>query len=82
MRKTWYQTLVIETSGSGQDLARIRDLLSRYDLEIRDLDIKAGGQPHAVQFEFQVKLLPDQPRDEILKHVLALEHTVTARWAS
>ena len=82
MRKTWYQTLVIETSGSGQDLARIRDLLSRYDLEIRDLDIKAGGQPHVVQFEFEVKLLPDQPRDEILKHVLALEHTVAARWAS
>ena len=80
MRKEWYQTLVIETTGTGQDLARIRQLLAEYDIEIRDLDIKEGRQPNQVQLEFQVKLLPDQPRDEILNQLMRLERTVGARW--
>ncbi len=80
MRKDWYQTLVIETIGTGQDLARIRQLLSEYDIEIRDLDIKEGRQPNQVQLEFQVKLLPDQPREEIINQLMRLERTVGARW--
>ena len=80
MRKEWYQTLVIETMGTGQDLARIRQLLAEYDIEIRDFDIKEGRQPNQVQLEFQVKLLPDQPRDEILNRLMRLERTVGARW--
>jgi len=80
MRKDWYQTLIVETSGSGENLIRIRSLLATYDLEIRDLDIKAGRQPDTVQLEFQVKLLPDTPREEITSQLLRLEHTAKAHW--
>lgn len=80
MRKEWYQTLVIETTGTGQELARIRQLLAEHDIEIRDLDIKEGRQPDRVQFEFQVKLLPDQPKEEIIDQLMRLERTVGARW--
>ena len=81
MRREWYQTLVIETTGSGQDLARIRSLLAEYDIEIRDLDIKESSEPGRVRMEFQVKLLPDQPRDQILQQLLGVERTVKAYWA-
>ena len=81
MRKDWYQTLIIETAGSGEDLARIRGLLADYDIEIRDLDIKKGVAPGEVRLEIQVKLLQDQPREEIVEQLMQLERTVRARWA-
>ena len=81
MRRDWYQTLIIETAASGHDLARIRSLLAEYDIEIRDLDIKEGAQPGQVRLEFQVKLLPDQPRDQIVQQLLGVERTVRAYWA-
>lgn len=80
MRKDWYQTLIVETSGSGGDLARIRSVLATYDMEIRDLDIKMGHQPETVQLELQVKVLPDVPREDITSDLLRLEHTVKAHW--
>ena len=81
MRRDWYQTLVIETSGSGHELARIRGLLADYDIEIRDLEIKEGRQSDQVRLEFQVKLLADQPREEILSKLSALQSTIEAHWA-
>ena len=81
MRRDWYQTLVIETAGTGSDLARIRALLAEYDLEIRDLDIKESRQSGQVRLEVQVKLLPDQPREEIVSKLRDLERTKEAYWA-
>ena len=81
MRRDWYQTLIIDTAGSGQELARIRSLLAEYDIEIRDLDIKEGSQPGQLRLEVQVKLLPDQPRDQIVQQLLGVERTVRAYWA-
>ena len=81
MRRDWYQVLVVETAGSGTDLAHIRSLLGEYDIEIRDLDIKESAQPGRVRMEFQVKLLPDQPREEIVTKLQQLERTVEAHWA-
>ena len=80
MRRDWYQTLVIETAGTGPELARIRALLAEYDLEIRDLDIKESRQPDQVRLEVQVKLLPDQPREEIVSKLRDLERTKEAYW--
>jgi len=81
MRKDWYQTLIIETVGTGEELARVRGLLAEYDIEIRDLDIKPGRQPDRIQLELQIKLLADQPREEIVDHLLRSTRTVQAHWA-
>jgi len=81
IRKEWYQTLVVETMSSGQELARIRRLLAEHEIEIRDLDIKEGQQPDRVRLEFQVKLLPGQPREEIVDQLRQLERTQAAYWA-
>ena len=81
MRRGWYQMLVIETAGSGEDLARVRGLLADYDIEIRDLEIKETSQANHVRLEFQVKLLPDQPREEIVNKLRQLERVTGAHWA-
>ena len=81
MRRDWYQTLVVETAGGGTDLTRIRGLLAEHDVEIRGFDVKAGSQADRVRLEFQLKLLPDQPRDEIVSHVRRLERTIEVHWA-
>ena len=81
MRKGWYQTLIVETSGGSQELMTIRNVLADYDIEIRDFEIHTGAQPDRARFEFQVKLLPDQPREDILIQLRRLAGTVAAYWA-
>ena len=79
MRKDVYQTLAIETTARGEDLARVRELLSQYDLEIRDLDIKPG-KAGGSRFEFHVKLLADQSREEIAAKLSGINGTVDVQW--
>jgi len=81
MRKEWYQTLVVETRGGGEEIARIRKVLADYEIEIRDLDVQPGKQAAHTRLELQVKLLTDQPRENILNQLRRLEHTVDAYWA-
>ena len=82
MRRDWYRLLVIETRASAKELARIRGLLADYDIEVRDFDIKTTDKPEGVRLEFHVKLLPDHPRDDIIKKVQeGSEHVVEAHWA-
>ena len=81
MRKEQYQTLVIETAGSVHDLAQIRTLLAEYEIEIRDFDIQESEQEGRIHVEFQVKLLADQPRDEIISELQRCERVVGAHWA-
>ena len=81
MRKEQYQVLVVEMSGKGQALARLRGVLNEYDIEIRDLDIHEGKQDDHVRLEIQVKLLQDHSKDEIVSKVTRLEHVIGAHWA-
>jgi putative Mg2+ transporter-C (MgtC) family protein len=81
MRKTLYQTLVVETSGTARELVQIRTLLADYEIEIRDVDLSEGRQPDLVQLTLQLKMTPDQPKEEILRQVLRVDRTVEAHWA-
>jgi putative Mg2+ transporter-C (MgtC) family protein len=81
MRRGWYQTLIVETAGTGEELARIRRLLSDYDIEIRDFDDKESDRPGHVRLEFQVKTVPEHPQEEIVRKLQGFEHTVEAHWA-
>ncbi len=81
MRKEQYHALVIETTGSGHDLAQIRGLLAECDIDIRGVDIRDTAQSDRVTLEFQVRLQADQSRDEIIQDILRLQHVVGAHWA-
>jgi len=79
MRKTWYQTLVVETRASDERLVAIRQVLAAYDVEIRDFDVKESDQPERSRLEFSVKLLNHQHQDDILQD-LKLKGTAKAYW--
>jgi len=81
MRKEQYQALRIDLEGSTHELAHIRNLLAEYEIEIRDLDIKEGGSAERMQLEFQLKLMADQPREEILSELRRVKGVVGAHWA-
>lgn len=80
MRREWYQTLVIDLSGPGYDLAQLHQVLAEHDIEVRDLDVQSGSPPGAVRLEFHVKLLPDESRDQVVKRLLQVERVTAARW--
>jgi putative Mg2+ transporter-C (MgtC) family protein len=81
IRKDWYRSLVVETRASGEDLARIRGVLSEYDAQIRDFTIRRSDRPDASVVELDLKLLSDHDEDGILSQVLKLEGTQRAHWA-
>ena len=80
MRKSWYQTLVVEAAVSDAALASIRRVLAAYDVEIRGFDIKPAGQPDRSRIEFSVKLLNHQHQDEVVQNLLQLDGISQASW--
>ena len=80
LRKDWYGTLMVESRASGEDLAALREVLSQYGAEIRDLEIRRAPQATSTAVELDLKLLSDRHKDEILAALLRLEHTTRARW--
>ena len=79
MRRDFYRTLIVEAVGTGEELAKIRNLLADHDVEIRDLNFKTARQPDHVRLEFDVKLV-DQPQEEIITQLLQSKHIVEAHW--
>ena len=80
IRRDWYKTLLVESRGSGEDVAKIRQVLSTYEVEIRDLEIQRSDQPGYSVIELDVKLLSDRDEDEILSALSRLDGTKRAHW--
>ena len=80
MRKDWYKTLVVETGGTAQDLARIREVLTAHSVEIRDFDIRPTGEPQVSVVEMHLRLLSERDEEPMLSELAALSGTRRARW--
>lgn len=81
IRRDWYQVLIVETRASTEDLSRIRQVLSEYEVEIRDLEIKRTDHPDSSIVELNVKLLSERDKEAVVNEVLRLEGTRRAHWA-
>jgi len=81
IRKDWYKVLVVETRALGEDLSQLRQVLSAYDVEIRDFEIKRTDRPDASVVELNVKMADNRDEDGILSDVLRLDGTKNAHWA-
>ncbi len=81
MRKEQYQVLIVEVVGSWRELARIREALTQHEVELRDFDVHEGPSPDRLRLEFQVKLVPDHPRQEIISDLSRVEGVQRAHWA-
>lgn len=80
MHRDWYRTLVIETRVTADEMASIRDILSEYQVEIKDFEIKKLEDSDCAQLKFHVKLLAERHQTEILQALLQKDAITRARW--
>lgn len=80
LRKDWYRTLVIESRGSSEDLIRLRAVLSEYDVEIRDFNVRRTDQSETSRLDLDLKLLSGVDEEPILRAVERLEGTRRTHW--
>ena len=81
IRKDWYRVLVIESTGSADEMGRIRQVLSEHDVEIRDLDVKRPDGGETALLELNLRLVSERDEPSILSDVLRLGGTRRAHWA-
>lgn len=80
MRKDWYQTLIVESGASGEELVQIRRTLGEYEVEIRDLDVKPAHAPGVSILEFDVKLMSAREKDAIITALGHVDGVRRAYW--
>jgi len=81
MRKSWYQTLVLEAVISDTSLAKIRGVLADFDVEIRDFEVSKSERAGRSRLELHVKLLHREHQEELVQSLLRLEGIAQARWS-
>ena len=80
MRKDWYQTLIVESGASAEELVKIRRALGEYEVEIRDLGVKPAEQPGVSILEFDVKLMSAREKDAIITALGRVDGVRRAYW--
>jgi len=80
LRRSLYKLLVIDTYGDMMQLKKVRDLLSDYNVEIRDMDIKIlGPQEDKYRIEMNVRVW-DRYESEIANEVSRIKGVLSVKW--
>ena len=80
VRKDWYRTPVVDTTTTTADvLQQVRDVLSHYQVELRDFVIhrESSGQ---LSVELEVKLASHFQDDQVLMDLMRLGGVERAHW--
>jgi putative Mg2+ transporter-C (MgtC) family protein len=80
VRKDWYKRIVIETSAGPDALKNIRDVLSKYHVEIKDFEIDKEEGKSTVRLSMDVKLLTNKENDKIIFDIMKLNGVAKAIW--
>jgi len=80
IRKDWYKSLEIEAKSGAAELEQIRGVLSEYDIEIKDFDVKKSPCSDCVMFRINVKLLSNEFDSEILSRIRQVGGVSKAEW--
>ena len=81
IRKDWYKTLEIDTKAGASQLQEIRSLLSEYDVEIKDFDVKKSSSSEDLIIKISVKLLTNEYDNEIISKIRELDGVKKAGWS-
>ena len=79
LRKDWYKTLSLVTKTGPSQLEAIREILSDYKVEIRDLGVDKIDE-NKVTLELHLKLSNIRVSDEIISDILNINGIKEARW--
>ncbi|PIU42028.1 MAG: methyltransferase [Candidatus Omnitrophica bacterium CG07_land_8_20_14_0_80_42_15] len=80
LKKDCFRTIVISTKGSAEELGKIREVLSKYGVEIKDFGIeKQEGKP-SVLVRMHLKVLTNIAYDKIIFDITKLDGVDKANW--
>jgi putative Mg2+ transporter-C (MgtC) family protein len=80
IRKDWYKSLEIEVPGGVVRLEEIRDVLSEYDIEIKDFDAKRIQGCEGMVLRINLKLVSNEYDNEIISKIRQLKGVARADW--
>ena len=81
IRRDWYKSLEIDTKAGASQLQEIRSLLSEYDVEIKDFDVKRSSSSEDLIIKISVKLLTNEYDNEIIAKLRDLDGVRKASWS-
>ena len=81
IRRDWYKTLEIDTRAGASQLQEIRSLLSEYDVEIKDFDVKKSSSSGDLIIKISVKLLTNEYDNEMISKICELDGVKRAGWS-
>jgi len=81
IRKDWYKSMEIDTKAGASQLQEIRSLLSEYDIEIKDFDVKKSSSSEDLIIKISVKLLTNEYDNEIISKIRELDGIKKAGWS-
>jgi len=81
IRKDWYKSLEIETKTGASQLQAIRGILSDYEAEIKDFDVRKSSSSEDLILKINVKLLTSECDSEIIAKIRALDGVKKAGWS-
>lgn len=82
IRKDWYKSIVIETKTAVEQLENIRSVLSEYEIEIKDFEIKKTSSAEDMALIISLKLLTCEYDNEIISKIRQLEGIKKANWVT
>lgn len=79
IKRDWYKTLKLVTKSGPNQLKAIREILSDYNTEIKDFEIKKIDEDN-VNLELHLKLINLRFSDNIISDILNIKGIEKARW--
>ena len=80
IRRDWYRVLSVTTKGDASQIEQIRAILSDYNLEVRDFEMKRSDDKEMVILEVTLKLTNDKYDDVLLSDIMRIKGIDRARW--
>ncbi len=81
IKRAWFRVLEVTTSGESEQLKKIRNILSDYSIEIKDMEIKKHPEKEGcVILEVDSKLFTDKFDDQIILNIVKIDGVKSCRW--
>jgi putative Mg2+ transporter-C (MgtC) family protein len=80
IRKDWYRTILIESSGGIEQLKGARNVLSDYGVEITDFEVERPEGGPGMVLKIGVKLSASHQAPSIAQDIGLIEGVKSARW--
>lgn len=80
IRKDWYKVMEIETKSGALQLENIRSILSEYEVEIKDFEVRKTTLPDDLILKLSLKLLTNEYDNEIVSKIRELNGVKKANW--